>query len=57
VVPGGRFRIVISSMVRKSSSAKTSTINRAAASPADLLERYCRGLDGGCERAVSSDIF
>jgi hypothetical protein len=33
-------------MVRKRTAAKTSTINRATLSPSDLLERYCRGLDG-----------
>ena len=32
-------------MVRKSNSAKTSTLNRATASLADLLERYCHSLE------------
>ena len=33
-------------MARKQTSAKTSTINRAAPASSALLERYCRGLDG-----------
>ena len=33
-------------MARKQTSAKTSTINRAAPVSPALLERYCRGLDG-----------
>jgi hypothetical protein len=33
-------------MARKQTSAKTSTINRAAPASPALLERYCRGLDG-----------
>src|ERR1700704_686269 len=33
-------------MARKQTSAKTSTINRAAPASSVLLERYCRGLDG-----------
>jgi hypothetical protein len=33
-------------MARKQTSVETSTINRAAPTLPDLLERYCRGLDG-----------
>src|SRR5579872_3424506 len=33
-------------MARKQTSAKTSTINRAALVSPALLGRYCRGLDG-----------
>src|SRR5260370_24575747 len=36
----------MSSMARKQTSAKTSTINRIAPASSALLERYCRGLDG-----------
>jgi hypothetical protein len=33
-------------MARKRTSVKTSTINRAGPASPELLERYCRGLDG-----------
>ena len=37
---------MISSMARKRTSVKNSTINCAAPASPELLERYCRGLDG-----------
>ena len=40
-----RVRIVMSSMARKRTAAKTSTINRTTTVSPSLLDRYCRGLD------------